>query len=107
MIVRGLWLTLALFGSAPVEAASCHRYSRWYYPWPQSCGVARQMVRLAHAAPHKIIVAAGRNDFAPNRNDFEIPLPSLARADLDGGEADEATRAHALLRAALEAANGH
>jgi hypothetical protein len=36
-----------------------------------------------------------------------MPLPSLARADLDGGEADEPTRADVLLRAALEAANGH
>ena len=35
-----------------------------------------------------------------------IALPSLAQADLDGGGADEPTRARLLLRAALEAANG-
>jgi hypothetical protein len=34
-----------------------------------------------------------------------MPLPSLAQADLAGGEADEPTRARILLRAALEAAN--
>ena len=79
----------------PVEA---HCYSRWYYPWPQRCGVARQMVRPVGREKAAIHLPTEEPD---------IPLPSLARADLDGGEADEATRAHALLRAALEAANGH
>jgi hypothetical protein len=89
---------LALLAPTPVEA---HCFARWYYPWPQRrCGVA-------HVALHKIIVAPNRNDFAPNRNDFEIALPGLAQADLDGGGADEPTRARLLLRAALEAANGH
>jgi hypothetical protein len=92
------WLTLALLLTAtPVEA---HCFARWYYPWPQRCGVR-------HVALHKIIVAPPRNDFVANRNDFEIPLPSLARADLDGGAADEPTRARLLLRAALEATNAH
>ena len=36
-----------------------------------------------------------------------IRLPSLARADLDGGAADEPTRARLLLRAVLEAPNAH
>jgi hypothetical protein len=98
--------------ATPVEA---HCYSVWHYPWAQQCGVARNFgqkrvsVRheapfVAHVALHKLIVAPPRNDFAPDRNDFEIPLPSLARADLDGGAADEPTRGRILLRAALEAA---
>jgi hypothetical protein len=88
------WIALAaLLASTPVEA---HCYSRWLYPWPQNCG--------RHVALHKVIVAPPRNDYAADRNDFEIPLPSLARADLDGGEADEPTRARLLLRVALEAA---
>jgi hypothetical protein len=88
---------LALLAPTPVEA---HCFARWYYPWPQRCGAR-------HVALHKIIVAPPRNDFAADRNDFDIPLPSLARADLDGGEADEPTRARLLLRVALEAADAH
>ena len=107
MTVRGLWLALALFGSAPVEA---HCYSRWYYPWPQRCGAIRNNTRtgLHHVLfldSHKAaFVSPGRGPSGP---DLEIPLPSLARVDLDGGEADEAIRARVLLRAALEAANDH
>jgi hypothetical protein len=92
-------LAIALVAT-PVEASACHHYSRWYFPFPQRCGVG-------HIAPHKLIVDPHRDDFTINRNDFEIPLPSLARADLDGGEADEPTRAKILLRAALEAPNAH
>ena len=108
--MRSLTLALALLAATPVEA---HCYSRWFYPWPQRCGVARQMVRR----PVLQSVAAS---FVPNQEhpanearlvrlvqepDPDIPLPSLARADCDGGEADEAIRARVLLRAALEAAN--
>ena len=101
MTIRGLLLALALFASAPTEAASCHRYSRWYYPWPQRCrfvALARPQIR---ASSRKLeLVSPGRGPSGP-----DIPLPFLTSADLVGGEADEATRAHALLRAALEAAN--
>ena len=81
------WIALALvLAATPVEA---HCYSRWYYPWPQRCGTGEKRI------PPMIS--------PPQRNDFDIPLPSLAQADLDGGEADEPTRALILLRAALEA----
>ena len=89
------WIALAaLLASTPVEA---HCYSRWYYPFPQRCAVARQMVRAERGHnPTKFREVLS----------LDIPLPSLARADLDGGEADEPTRAKILLRAALEAPNG-
>ena len=101
MTLRGIMLAAAFMASQPVDAAACHHYSRWYYPWPQRCGVGRQMVRLPTRSPLRV------GHEAPFVGEPEIPLPSLTRADLDGGEADEPTRAHALLRAALEAANGH
>jgi hypothetical protein len=31
------------------EAHACHRFSRWYYPWPQRCYAAHSYV------PHKKI----------------------------------------------------
>ena len=90
---------LALLASTPVEA---HCFARWYYPWPQRCGrtvthfVNRAVPNQEHAA-NKAVTPVTR----------AIALPSLAQADLDGGGADEPTRARLLLRAALEAANGH
>ena len=98
------WIALAaLLASTPVEA---HCYSRWFYPWPQPqrCGVARQghFRTISDKFGQAQIRANLRKSAAP-----EILLPSLARADLDGGEADEPTRARILLRAALEASNGH
>jgi len=93
MTVRGLALAAALLASMPVEAAACHHYSRWYYPWPQRCGVTA----ARHVTSRPVTSVTAAQDVP------EIPLPSLARADLDGGEADEPARARLLLRAALEA----
>lgn len=119
--IRSLMLAAAFMASQPVDAAACHRYSRWYYPWPQRCGAARQMVRLAHSGPtwrgpeRAKVGQDGPNppeklpNFGSGREKAAIelptalPLPGLARADFDGGEADEPTRAKILLRAALEA----
>jgi hypothetical protein len=92
-------LAIALVAATPVEARC---YSRWYYPFPQRCHVARQMVRFVPFRQSPPIPANPRQEEEP-----EIPLPSLARADFDGGEADEPTRAKILLRAALEAPNAH
>ena len=99
--MRLLLVLAALLASTPVEA---HCFARWHYPWPQRCGAVRQMVRLARVIPnqeHAANEAATRATRAIP-DGLEIPLPSLARADLDGGEADEAVRAKVLLRAALE-----
>jgi hypothetical protein len=83
---------LALLAPTPVEA---HCFARWYYPWPQRCGGAiRDNTRIGL---HHVL----------SLDRPKIALPSLAQADLDGGAADEPTRARLLLRAALEAANGH
>jgi hypothetical protein len=147
MTVRGLWLALALFGSAPTEAAA-HCYSRWHYPRPQRCQVegrvAREMARWPQAPSRRvaqITPTVGEQAILPSSppllrrhnperghnptkfrevlsplaisnqehaaNKLGILLPSLASADLDGGEADEPTRAKVLLRAAMEALDAH
>ena len=79
------WIALALvLASTPVEA---HCFARWYYPWPQRCGVTRSPLRVRSEAP---FVSEAK---PPSLRDPTIALPSLAQADLDGGEADEPTRA--------------
>ena len=105
-------LALALLASTPVEA---HCFARWYYPWPQRCQVAghrtREMERGPQAPSRRVALivtpTVGEQDLLPSSAACcaDIPLPSLARADCDGGEADEPTRAKVLLRAALEAAD--
>jgi hypothetical protein len=94
----------------------CHVYKYWAYNFPQRCGVARQMVR--RPVLHSVAASSVPNQ-ERSKNKAATPvtpvtpvtraiaLPSLAQADLDGGEADEPARARLLLRAALEAANGH
>jgi hypothetical protein len=78
-------------------AHACHRFSFWAYKTAQRCGVTA----ARHVTSRHVTLVTAPQD------EPDIALPGLARADLDGGEADEATRAHALLRAALEAANAH
>ena len=98
------WIALALaLLATPVEA---HCYSRWFYPWPQSCGrIVTHATHATRAIPNQEHPGnEARLVRLVHGPDLEIPLPSLARADLDGGEADEPTRARLLLRVALEAA---
>ena len=121
MTLKGIALAaVILAASEPTSAAACHRYSVWRYPWRQSCTVAgpiaREMARWPQAPSRRVALVTptvGERVFVPSsfgplrRHDPAMPLPSLARADLDGGEADEPTRARVLLRAALQAANAH
>jgi hypothetical protein len=66
-------------------ASSCHRFSRWHYPWPQRCNVQ-------HGLP---LASVGKAPYP------KIQLPDLT--PISGGEeADETTRARLLLRATLE-----
>jgi hypothetical protein len=97
-----LRIALAVGLLASTEA-SAHCYSRWYYPWPQHCFVS---VRNVTGMPNQEHLK-NKADAHATRATRAIALPSLAQADLDGGGADEPTRARLLLRAALEAANAH
>jgi hypothetical protein len=118
-------LAAALLAAAPVEAAAhCHHYSVWRFPFPQWCGVsptiAKQEPRRAAARLtilHSVAASPVPNQEHPGNEkrlvrlvrgpDPAMPLPSLARADLDGGAADEPTRARLLLRAVLGAPDVH
>ena len=110
-MMRRIALALALLAATPVEA---HCYSVWRYPWPQHCGVKRspfasetKPLRFRSEAPFASRANVGQD--GPMRANVgpEIALPGLARADLEEPEADEATRARLLLRAALRAPDGH
>lgn len=102
-MLRGIILIFAVLAASPA-GAKCHLFSVWHYQWAQRCGVARQMVR--RPVLHSVAASSVPNqERSKNKADTPaIALPSLAQADLDGGGADEPTRARLLLRAALEAA---
>jgi hypothetical protein len=82
--------------------AVAHCYSVWHYPWRQSCGLSPTVAKHEARRAVRLQILANSRKPAPEP---AMPLPSLAQADLAGGEADEPTRARILLRAALEAAN--
>jgi len=104
--MRGIILILAVLAASPA-AAKCHLFSVWHYPWAQRCDVTRSPLHFGSEAPFvsdtNRFVSPGRRPSGP----ADIPLPGLARADLDGGEADEAARGRLLLRATLEAPDAH
>jgi hypothetical protein len=46
-------LTCLLIGAQPAEA--CHRFSQWYYPYPQRCSTSTKVAYVADKEPAKII----------------------------------------------------
>jgi hypothetical protein len=96
LLNRGAIVLTAIVFLLANDLAEAHCYSVWHFPRPQRCGA----VTAARHRPSRPVTTAPQDKPA-------IPLPFLARADLDGGEADEPTRARLLLRVALEAAYAH
>jgi hypothetical protein len=82
------------------EAQACHRFARWYYPWPQQCGT--------HWKPGNRGIGKLVNREAPNFPDFptpplkvvEIPLPEVGFTACP--DASDEARGRILLRAALD-----
>jgi hypothetical protein len=105
--MKQIAMAAVLLAAQPADAAACHRFSHWAYPYAQRCGVARQVVRV-HQSSSEFIRPPERDapDELPNFG-IDMPLPSLARADCEGGEADDEAKGRLLLRAALEAPNAH
>jgi hypothetical protein len=103
-IALATFLVLATLAPNPADAR-CHLFSVWRYPWPQRCGVLHSVA--ASSVPDQEHPGNEARLVRLVHGPAAIALPSLVQADLDGGAADEPTRARLLLRAALEAANGH
>jgi hypothetical protein len=90
-LIVGFWIQ-------PAEA--CHRYSRWHYPWKQTCTVTAlaPRTRLPHA---RIDVAAPPLKPASIAvKKVDMPLPDLTAPQ--GGEPDEEMRMRLILRARAE-----
>jgi hypothetical protein len=77
------WTLLLASGSAD---AACHRFSRWYYPYPQPrCSAPRYVAGLVTASLGAPPLPAPRPAIA------DMPLPDMA--GIWDGEADAETRA--------------
>jgi hypothetical protein len=86
-------------------ASACHRFSRWYYPYRQSCRVTALAPRMRFRLPrariniHLVTEATPPHRIATSVPD--IPLPDLV--DIDWGHPpDEDTRGRLLLRVILQ-----
>lgn len=88
-------LAVALLFAGTANAAACHRFSRWHYPWPQRCGDAHHT--YARPAAFNPPVATTDDDHSwyveitkvPLTWDGDVPSPALT---------DEERRARDLLR---------
>lgn len=62
------------------SASACHRYVVWKYPWPQSCGVVKKLVRGVSTS-HMAIATI---------SPMTLPLPSMEWMECpQGGESLE------------------
>jgi hypothetical protein len=68
-------IALALL-TTPAEA--CHRFSAWFYPWPQPCAAARWAPRAAFR-----VLAAVVDPTAPSAGDIAL-LRAAMIADAKG-----------------------
>jgi hypothetical protein len=95
--MRTLLLTTALMLATPVDAAACHRYARWYYPYPQRCYTATASAPLRHRAneqSHDWYVEFVLPEAKPDTGViYDLTAPALT---------DEERRARDLLRAKQE-----
>lgn len=102
--MRSIAIAAVILAATPVDAAACHRFARWYYPWPQGCHVEASG---RPSAVRPVSFHLPRPDGGPEPSvglgQAEFALPLLTRNDCEGGEADELTRARLMLRAAMEA----
>ena len=56
----------------PQPASACHKYSHWYYPYPQRCGIYARA-----SAPLPVLRSSV---YPPTRVGSDIPLPDLSAA---------------------------
>lgn len=74
-------------------ASACHRFSRWYYPYRQTC-------RVTALAPASIRSRARIDVALPVPRPIGIPLPDLTNIDW-GQLPDDELRGRLLLRVIL------
>jgi len=104
---RPLVLALALFAAAPPPAYACHRFSRWYYPWPQRCSFSTaEMPRLIRVSMREIEPATPTppaREIAPTDGDLRAAaIERLKTAPRPS--TDDAARSEAIERLKTELA---
>jgi len=90
--MRSIALAAVILAATPVEAAACHRYAIWHFPWRQRCIEPARYSRPGGPS-------AVRPSFHLPRPDGR-PEPSVGLGDPT--LTDEEVRARLMLRAAME-----
>ena len=84
--MRSIALAAAIMMATPTDAAACHRFTVWKFPWPQRCASGRPSA----ARPVSLRLPPAKAG----------PEPSVGLGDPT--LTDEEVRARLMLRAAME-----
>jgi hypothetical protein len=74
--MRAVLIGAFLLSLGATNAEACHRFSRWYYPYPQRCDtrpLRRDLVYRVTSDPSSVLPPAKEEEEEP-----EIPLPDMA-----------------------------
>jgi hypothetical protein len=66
-------IAIILMGAQP--ALACHRFSRWYYPYPQRCSVRSPIVNIKQSIINTIVPVNIKKD-------DDMPIPFLDTWDV-------------------------
>jgi hypothetical protein len=74
--MRAVLIGAFLLSLGATNAEACHRFSRWYYPYPQRCDTRSLRHDLVYRVTSDPPVPTPREDDVTT--DPEIPLPDMA-----------------------------
>lgn len=80
---------MLLCSGAPGYSNSCHKFSIWHYPWPQTCGTKHLAYQANVSFP------------LPPERDADMALPDLPLIWLNTSEPDDETRGKLMLLGVL------
>lgn len=89
-VLTGAMSGLMLFCvTSPSYSNSCHKFSIWRYPWPQTCGTKHLAYQANVSFP------------LPPERDADMALPDLPLIWLNTSEPDDETRGKLMLLGVL------
>jgi len=75
--MRAVLIGAFLLSLGATNAEACHRFSRWYYPYPQRCDtrpLKHDLVYRVTSDPPSVLPPAKEEEDPPD----EIPIPDMA-----------------------------
>jgi len=76
-------ISISILTVGLANAADAHCYARWYYPWPQNCGVAYR----GHS--RRVAFLQFDSNTPVHSITFNIPLPDMSGIWINSTETEE------------------